>query len=116
MGYNMGGNQALAARGYAVFYPNARGPHVWINPFKTAAYDQAARGPKGWEVTFDDVMSGVDEMIRRGIADPDRMGLLGFSNGGAIVKHFLTKKGRFKWSVSVAGALAVDLSSPFFLS
>ncbi len=116
MGYNMGGNQALAARGYAVFYPNARGPHVWINPFKTAAYDQAARGPKGWEVTFDDVMSGVDEIVQRGIADPDRMGLLGFSNGGAVVNYLLTRTGRFKCAVSVAGALGVEWSMPFFLS
>ncbi len=46
--------QALAARGYAVFYPNARGPHVWMTPFKTQAFDQAVRGSKGWELTYDD--------------------------------------------------------------
>lgn len=116
MGSSLGGNQALAARGYAVFYPNARGPHVWMNPFKNTAYDQAARGPKGWEVTFDDVMSGVDEVVQRGIADPDEMGLLGFSNGGAVVNYLLTRTGRFKCAVSVASGLGVEWSLPFFLS
>jgi dipeptidyl aminopeptidase/acylaminoacyl peptidase len=116
MGSTMGGNQALAARGYAVFYPNPRAPHVWINPFKTAAHDQAARGPKGWEVTFDDVMSGVDEVVLRGIADPERMGLFGFSNGGAVVNYLLTRTGRFKCAVSVASALGVEWTLPFFLS
>ena len=116
MGSSMGGNQVMAARGYAVFYPNARGPHVWMNPFKGAAYDQAARGPKGWEITFDDVMSGVDEVVHRGIADPDRMGLFGFSNGAAVVNSLLTRTGRFKCAVSVASALGVEWSLPFFLS
>jgi dipeptidyl aminopeptidase/acylaminoacyl peptidase len=116
MGGNMGGSQALAARGYLVFYLNPRGPHVWINPFKGTAYDQAAKGPKGWDVTFDDVMSGVDEIERRGIADPDRLGLFGFSNGAAVVNYLLTRTKRFKCAVSVAGALGVDWSLPFFLS
>jgi dipeptidyl aminopeptidase/acylaminoacyl peptidase len=115
-GESMSGNQALAARGYAVFFPNARGPHVWMNPFKNADFDQAAQGPKGWEVTFDDVMSGVDEIIQRGIADPDRMGLFGFSNGGAIVNYLLTKTGRFKCALSVAGALGADWPQLFFLT
>ncbi len=115
MGDSMGGNQALAARGYAVFHANPRGPHVWMNPFKTQTFDQAARGPDGWEVTFQDVMSGVDEIIRRGIADPDRMGLLGFSNGGAVVNYVLTRTGRFKCAISVASVLG-DWALPFFLS
>ena len=116
MGDKMGGSQALAARGYAVFYPNPRGPHVWINPFKGIAYDQAARGSKGWEVALDDVMSGVDEIIQRGVADPDRLGLFGFSNGAAVVNYVLTRTTRFKCAVSVAGALGVDWLLPFFLS
>jgi dipeptidyl aminopeptidase/acylaminoacyl peptidase len=108
--------QALAARGYVVFFPSPRSPASWMNPFKTQAFDQAVRGSMGWELTYDDVMSGVDEMIQRGIADPDRMGLLGFSNGGAVVNYLLTRTGRFKCAVSVAGALGVDWPLLFFLT
>jgi dipeptidyl aminopeptidase/acylaminoacyl peptidase len=108
--------QALAARGYAVFYPNARSRAVWMNPFKTQAFDQAVLSSKGWDLTYDDAMSGVDALIQLGIADPDRMGLYGFSNGAAIVNSLLTRTGRFKCAVSVAGALAVDWALPFFLS
>src|SRR5260370_42312694 len=87
-----------------------------MNPFKTQAFDQAVRGSTGWELTYDDAMSGVDEVIRRGIADPNRLGLYGFSNGGAVVNSLLSRTSRFKCAVSVAGALGVDWALPFFLS
>jgi dipeptidyl aminopeptidase/acylaminoacyl peptidase len=106
----------LAARGYLVFFASPRSPVVWINPFKTQAFDQAVRGSKGWDIIYDDVMSGVDTLIQRGIADGDRLGLYGFSNGGAVVNALLTKTGRFKCAVSVAGALGVDWFLPFFLA
>ncbi len=102
-GNAMLGNQAWAARGYAVFWPNARAPHEWENHFKSAEYDQAARGPKGWDVTVDDVMSGTSELVRRGIVDPDRMCLYGFSNGAGIVNYLVTRTDRFKCAVSVSG-------------
>jgi dipeptidyl aminopeptidase/acylaminoacyl peptidase len=102
----LSGNQAWASRGYAVFWPNAPAPHVWPNAFTTEAYSQSAKGPEGWEVTRDDVMSGVDELIRRGIVDPSRMGLYGFSNGGGVVNYLVTQTTRFKCGVSVAGAVS----------
>jgi dipeptidyl aminopeptidase/acylaminoacyl peptidase len=115
MGDPMNGNQAFASEGYAVFYPDARAPNVWIDPFKTEDYDRAAKGAKGWEVTYDDVMSGVDRLIYQGIADPTRLGLLGFSNGAAIVNQLIMRTSKFKCAVSVAGALSVDWLTPFFL-
>jgi dipeptidyl aminopeptidase/acylaminoacyl peptidase len=105
-GWTTGGNQAWASRGYAVFWPNARAPHTWMNPVKSQTYNQAAKGPKGWEVTIDDVMSGVDELIKIGLADPDRLCLYGFSNGGGIVNYVVTLTNRFKCAVSVAPALS----------
>lgn len=102
----LSGNQAWASKGYVVFWPNARAPHVWMNAFKSEAFSQVAKGPNGWEVTIDDVMSGVDELIRSGIVDPDRMGLYGFSNGGGIVNYLVTQTNRFKCAVSVAGAVS----------
>ena len=109
-----GGNYAWAARGYVIFNPNARAPHVWMNPSKGKDYDQAAKGPNGWEVTFDDIMTGVDELIRQGIVDEDRMGLFGFSNGGGIADTLVTKTNRFKCAVTDAGVYP-DWFRPIFL-
>jgi dipeptidyl aminopeptidase/acylaminoacyl peptidase len=102
----MGGNQAWASAGYLVFRPSPRAPHVWMNPWKSEASSSAAKGPHGWQLTIDDVMSGVDEVVRRGYADPHRMCLYGFSNGGGVVNYLVTATDRFQCAVSVAGALS----------
>lgn len=102
----MSGNQAWASRGYVVFWPDATAPHVWMNSFTTERFSAAAKGPGGWQVTRDEIMSGVDALIRRRIVDPDRMGLYGFSNGGGIVNYLVTQTNRFKCAVSVAGAVS----------
>lgn len=99
----MMGNQLWASKGYAVFWPNPRAPHTWMDPYRGEAAAHAGKGPQGWDVTVDDVLSGVDELIRRGIADGDRMGLYGFSNGGGVVNYLVTRTDRFKCAVSVAG-------------
>jgi dipeptidyl aminopeptidase/acylaminoacyl peptidase len=109
------GNQMWASKGYAVFWPDAQAPHVWQNFFKSKSFNQAAKGPKGWDITFENVMSGVDELVRRGIVDPERIGLFGFSNGGGIVNYLVTKTNRFKCAVSVAGVYP-DWLLPFFLN
>ena len=109
-----GANYAWAAMGYAVFNPSARAPHVWIDAFKSKEYDESAKGPNGWDITADDLMSGVDELIKEGIADPDRMGLFGFSNGGAIADYMVTKTARFKCAV-VDAAVWPDWFRPLLL-
>jgi dipeptidyl aminopeptidase/acylaminoacyl peptidase len=109
-----GANYAWAARGYVIFNPSARAPHVWIDPFKNKQYDQAAKGPSGWDVTFDDILSGVDELIHQGIVDPDRMGLFGFSNGGGIADYLVTKTSRFRCAV-VDAAVYPDWIRPLLL-
>lgn len=114
-GWTMGGNQALAARGYAIFWPYVRAPHVWMNPFKDEAHDRAGKGPDGVDVALDDLVSGVDELIKRGIVDSRRMCLYGFSNGGAVVNQVVTKTTIFKCAVSVAAAVSADWTTPFFL-
>ena len=107
--------QAWASRGYAVFYPNGDGPHVWHNPWKSIADGDRAKGPNGIGIAVDDVMSGVDELIRRNIVDPNRMCLYGFSNGGGIVNQIVTKTSRFKCAISVAAAVSVDWTIAFLL-
>jgi dipeptidyl aminopeptidase/acylaminoacyl peptidase len=102
----MGGNQAWASAGYLVFRPSPRAPHVWMNPWKSEASSAAAKGPHGWQLTIDDVMSGVDEVVRSHRADAHRMCLYGFSNGGGVVNYLVTATDRFRCAVSVAGALS----------
>jgi acylaminoacyl-peptidase len=107
--------QAWASRGYAVFFPNGDGPNAWENPWKSMASLKTGRGVAGISVAVDDVVSGTDELIRRGIVDPNRMCLYGFSNGGAIVNQLITRTTRFKCAISVAAAISADWSSNFFL-
>ncbi len=111
----MWGNQVWASMGYAVFFPNARAPHVWMNPFRSPAFTAVGKGPAGLDVMVDDLLSGVDELIRNGIVDPDRMALYGFSNGGAVVQQMVTKTARFKCAIAVGGATSADWSRRFFL-
>jgi dipeptidyl aminopeptidase/acylaminoacyl peptidase len=111
----MWGNQAFASEGYAVFFPDGDGPHVWENPWKSMSDITRARGAEGVAIAVDDVVSGVDELVSRGLVDPQRMCLYGFSNGGGVVDQVITKSHRFRCAVSVAGAVAADWSSLFFL-
>jgi dipeptidyl aminopeptidase/acylaminoacyl peptidase len=113
-GITLFGNQAWASRGYVVFNPHSRAPHVWVNPIGSKAYDEAGKGPGGWDIAVDDVLSGVDELIRRGLVDPDRMGLYGMSMGGGIVDYLVTRTNRFKCAVSV-GSMYPDWARPVLL-
>src|SRR6202035_588499 len=65
--------QMLAARGFAVFYPNVRGSDGYGIRFL-----EMNRGDWGGG-DFKDVMAGVDFLIARGIADPQRLGIGGWS-------------------------------------
>jgi dipeptidyl aminopeptidase/acylaminoacyl peptidase len=111
----MGGNQVWAARGYMVFRPSAPAPHVWMNPWKSAKSSASNKGSGVWNDTVDDILTGVDKLIDQGLADPMRMCLYGFSNGGGVVDYLVTKTTRFKCAVSVAGALA-DWIRPVLLN
>lgn len=101
----MSGNQTWAAAGYIVFKPEPRAPHEWVNCSGSVAQCQRARGPDGWNVTFNDVMSGVADVVRRGYADPEKMCVYGHSNGGGVADYLVTQTGRFKCAVVVAPVL-----------
>jgi dipeptidyl aminopeptidase/acylaminoacyl peptidase len=113
-GWAMTGNQTWAAHGYVVFWPAARAPNQWQNPYKSPAFSGEAKGPKGIDVMLDDVMSGVEELIREGIVAPDRMGLYGFSNGGGVVNQLVARTARFKCAISVEAGSSTDWTSDFF--
>jgi dipeptidyl aminopeptidase/acylaminoacyl peptidase len=112
-GLPMYGNQAWASMRYVVFFPGPRSPVSWMGYPKSQKFSEASKGPGGWDVTLSDVMSGVDELVGRGIVDADRMGLYGFSNGGGVVSNLITKTNRFKCAVAVAGSYP-DWIRPFF--
>lgn len=52
---------------------------------------------------FDDIMSGVDAAIERGLADPDRLGIGGWSHGGYLTAWAVSQTNRFKAAVMGGG-------------
>ncbi len=97
--------QLLAARGYLVVYPNVRGSTGYGERFV-----EMNRGDWGGG-DFQDVMAGVDYLINQGLADPDRLGIAGWSYGGYMAEWAITQTNRFKAAVSGAGM--ADLASEF---
>jgi dipeptidyl aminopeptidase/acylaminoacyl peptidase len=89
--------QMWAARGYVT---------VLINPHGSTGYGQAfteqISGDWGGAV-YDDLMKGVDHMIKLGYVDPNRLGAAGGSYGGYMVNWILGHTDRFKALVSHAG-------------
>ena len=98
LGFNGGyGSQVYAGAGYVVLRPNYRGSTNYGQKHKTDIVgNYFAPG-------FDDIMAGVDQLIAQGIADPDRMGALGWSAGGHWSNWILTHTDRFKAISSGAG-------------
>lgn len=97
--------QFLAARGYAVFAPNFRGSAGYGEAFVTANIDDFGGGD------FGDIMAGVDHLVGRGIADPRRLGIMGYSYGGFMTGWAIGHTDRFK--AAVAGAGVHNLQSFF---
>jgi dipeptidyl aminopeptidase/acylaminoacyl peptidase len=91
--------QVLAANGFAVLQPNFRG-----STGKGIAFAQANKNTWG-KGDYEDCMTGVDAMIARGLADPDRLGAFGWSYGGYMTFWILTQTDRFK-AVSPGAGLA----------
>ena len=93
----------LASHGYVVLLPNPRGSDGQGTPFTEANYRDWGNGD------FQDVMDGVDLLVSRGIADPDRLGIGGWSFGGFMTSWTITHTDRFK--VAIVGAAVTDLHS-----
>ena len=82
--------QMFAGAGYVVILANPRGSAGYGQDFCTAIW-------QAWgEKDFQDVMSAVDDAIARGYADPDRLVVGGWSYGGMLTDHVITKTDRFK--------------------
>ena len=101
--------QLLASHGWVVFQPNYRGSDNLGNEYTAAIWNDAGDGPGR------DVMSGVELLIERGIADPSRMAVSGWSYGGYMTTWLL---GNYpdRWRAGVAGAPVTDHIDQYVLS
>ena len=99
-GFGRWGNytQVLAAKGYVVLQPNYRGSTGYGDPFLR---DMVGHYFVNAHL---DVMTGVDDLIARGLVDGDRMAKMGWSGGGHMTNKIITFTNRFKAAASGAGA------------
>ncbi|MFZ0214809.1 MAG: S9 family peptidase [Candidatus Dormiibacterota bacterium] len=89
--------QWLATAGYAVLAPNPRG-----GMGHGGSFAESVRGDVGG-ADYLDIMAAVDAAIDRGLSDPDRLGIGGWSQGGFMTAWAVTQSGRFKAGVMGAG-------------
>ncbi|MDD1501635.1 S9 family peptidase [Lysinibacillus sp. CNPSo 3705] len=100
-------------KGFIVLEPNYRGSSGYGNEFLKANYRKLGI------VNYDDVISGVDKLVDKGMADKDRVGVMGWSNGGYVAAFCSTFSSRFK-AVSVGGGITnwrtqyVNTDIPYF--
>jgi len=93
----------FASRGYAVLRPNPRGSSGYGTEFRRANL-------KDWGgADYQDLMTGVDKVIEMGVADPERLGVMGWSYGGFMTSWVVTQTKRFK--AASAGAPVTNLMS-----
>jgi dipeptidyl aminopeptidase/acylaminoacyl peptidase len=86
--------QWMAAKGYVVIYPNPRGSTSYGQEFGNVIQ---YRYPGD---DYKDLMAGVDELVKRGVADPKRLGVTGGSGGGVLTNWAITQTDRFAAAVS----------------
>ncbi len=89
--------QFFAANGYAVLAVNYRGSAGRGQKFSRAIFADWGH----YEV--EDLQAGVDHVIKMGVADPDRLGVGGWSYGGILTDYMIASDNRFKAATSGAG-------------
>jgi dipeptidyl aminopeptidase/acylaminoacyl peptidase len=89
--------QLFAANGYAVLLPNPRGSSGYGQKYCQAIF--ADWGNKDYQ----DDMAFVDYAVEQGIADPDKLGVGGWSYGGISTDFIIGQTIRFKAAISGAG-------------
>ena len=89
--------QYFAEQGYAILRPNPRGSTGYGKEFRYANFMDWGFGD------FDDLVTGVDEVIKRGIGDSNNQFLMGWSYGGYMTSFAVTKTDRFNAASMGAG-------------
>jgi dipeptidyl aminopeptidase/acylaminoacyl peptidase len=91
------GRTLLPAKGYALLSPNYRGSTGYGDKFLTELIGREN------DIEVEDILKGVDALVARGVADPDRLAVMGWSNGGYLTNCVISKTTRFKAAISGAG-------------
>lgn len=91
--------EQFVERGFLVFQPNYRGSSGYGNDFLKANYKKLGIGD------YDDVISGVDMLIEKGFVDKNKVGVMGWSQGGYISAFCATYSNRFK-AISVGAGIS----------
>ncbi len=97
--------QVWAGKGWVILYPNFRGSSAYGEAFQRSNINAWGKGD------FADIQSGVDMMIAKGVADPDKMAQTGWSYGGYMTAWTITQTTRFK--AAMVGAGLTDMVSMY---
>lgn len=92
--------QLFLGAGFAVFEPNFRGSINYGPEFRKATIEAQGFGD------MDDIMTGIDALVDQGIADPARLGVMGWSYGGYLTAWIVGHSNRFK--AASIGACGTD--------
>lgn len=88
-----------ASQGWLVFRPNYRGSSGYGDEFMLQIAPHLVSKPG------EDILAGVDALVKDGYADPDRLAIGGYSYGGYMTNWLITETTRFKAAVTGAGAV-----------
>jgi len=94
------GRALMAANGYALLSPNYHGSLGYGDEFLAKLIDREN------EIEVTDIITGTEKLIADGIADPERIGVMGWSNGGYLTNCMIVARpDLFKAASSGAGVL-----------
>jgi dipeptidyl aminopeptidase/acylaminoacyl peptidase len=92
-------DRLAATAGWLVFEPNYRGSTGYGDKFALQIVPEIVSRPGK------DILTGVDALVKDGIADPDHLAVGGYSYGGYMTNWLITQTTRFKAAVTGAGAV-----------
>ncbi|HKJ68746.1 MAG TPA: prolyl oligopeptidase family serine peptidase, partial [bacterium] len=98
-------SQQYTADGYIVFAPNPRGSSGYTDAFGKAIWHE--KGGHMGGIDYQDIMAGVDALIRDGYVDSTRMGVTGGSYGGYLTNWIISRTDRFAAAVSMYGIFSL---------
>ena len=89
--------RTLVSEGYMVFAPNPRGSSGYTDVFSQANRYDLGGGD------YQDIMAGVDLLIKQGLVDSTRMAVMGGSYGGYLTNWVISQNNRFRAAISLYG-------------
>ncbi len=92
-------DRLAATAGWLVFEPNYRGSTGYGDKFALQIVPEIVSRPGK------DILTGVDALVKDGIADPNQLTIGGYSYGGYLTNWLITQTTRFKAAVTGAGAV-----------